>query len=497
MLYVVLIICNLFFINLFAQQYPSAPTGAIVEVVYPRDKDEKGYYHLEKGIDSTFLLGNVISPKETKLFINGTPINIDSGGGWLAWLKCPSSKKDFTWHIQAIYQNDTVHLKLPVKRSIAERPSSAVNQLKIPIWVKTKNNARLQLDPGGQNVILPMDGTVLEVFQTSGNYYATKTYPQAILWFHKDNTQRIETPEQFRIQFLELYFDSTQSNLYLKFQITSLPLFYLYSDSIHFNQFYLNFYSTYLETNNQIQGLSWLNVTLRQSPTTNQFCFTIRDQTKWIGYHAKVDSNLLILTLRFSPKNKVDTIPNYPLRGWKICIDPGHGGEQYGAIGPTWISEKNVNLKVANLLKRKLIHLGAEVVQTRENDTTLTLSERVQIAERTNAHMLVSIHQNAVPDNQNPWMYNGSTTYYFHTFAKPLGNHIHKSLIKELALSDEGLYVGDFAVTRFTGALSILTEATFIIRPDHERLLKSPSFLNLQAEAIAKGIVNYVQSIYE
>lgn len=63
--------------------------------------------------------------------------------------------------------------------------------------------------------------------------------------------------------------------------------------------------------------------------------------------------------------------------GKKVCIDPGHGGGDPGAVGPTGLKEKDVNLDVALRLKRLLEEFALEVRMTRTSDTNPSLDQRV------------------------------------------------------------------------------------------------------------------------
>ena len=78
-----------------------------------------------------------------------------------------------------------------------------------------------------------------------------------------------------------------------------------------------------------------------------------------------------------------------------IVIDPGHGGKDPGAISPTGLKEKDINLKVAKLLKEDLEKRGFKVILTRARDAYLTLQERVDVAKRYNADLFVSLHANS------------------------------------------------------------------------------------------------------
>ncbi|MCI4626707.1 MAG: N-acetylmuramoyl-L-alanine amidase [Candidatus Magnetoovum sp. WYHC-5] len=80
----------------------------------------------------------------------------------------------------------------------------------------------------------------------------------------------------------------------------------------------------------------------------------------------------------------------------KIVLDPGHGGHDTGAIGPSGMMEKNVVLDVALKLKALLQkQYGYEVTMTRDKDVYLSLNERTAIANKSNADLFVSIHVNA------------------------------------------------------------------------------------------------------
>ncbi|MEM1025082.1 MAG: N-acetylmuramoyl-L-alanine amidase [Myxococcota bacterium] len=77
-----------------------------------------------------------------------------------------------------------------------------------------------------------------------------------------------------------------------------------------------------------------------------------------------------------------------------IVLDPGHGGEEKGARGPGGLWEKDYNLDVAQRLRR-LLEGRYHVLMTRQDDSTVGLAERVQVANRSEAVLFVSIHGNA------------------------------------------------------------------------------------------------------
>lgn len=79
----------------------------------------------------------------------------------------------------------------------------------------------------------------------------------------------------------------------------------------------------------------------------------------------------------------------------RVVLDPGHGGSNPGARGASGIAEKQLTLALANLVATRLRAHGIEVTLTRTSDRTLTLRQRVEIADRLPADIFVSIHANA------------------------------------------------------------------------------------------------------
>ena len=90
--------------------------------------------------------------------------------------------------------------------------------------------------------------------------------------------------------------------------------------------------------------------------------------------------------------------PGTPLTGANVVLDPGHGGDEPGAVGPAGTTEKAVNLAIAQEAKRQLEALGATVVLTRTADYRITLVSRAAIATSLRPQLFVSIHHNAAPD---------------------------------------------------------------------------------------------------
>jgi N-acetylmuramoyl-L-alanine amidase len=208
-------------------------------------------------------------------------------------------------------------------------------------------------------------------------------------------------------------------------------------------------------------------------------------EQQW-GYDVFYEGSALILEIKNQPKL------NGQLRGLKIAVDPGHSPDP-GAVGPTGLEERVVNLEIAKKLKEILEKNGAQVILTRSGMDSLALYDRPKIAIQESCDILISIHNNALPDGINPFYNNGTSTYYYHPQAFFLAKEIQKELVENLKLPDYGIYYGNLVLTRPTQLLAVLVECTFMMIPEQEELLRTEKFQKECAQAICTGILNFVE----
>ena len=182
-----------------------------------------------------------------------------------------------------------------------------------------------------------------------------------------------------------------------------------------------------------------------------------------------------------------------PLRGLTITVDPGH--PPAGATGPTQLYEGDGVLPVGLRVRDLLVQRGVNVVMTRTTTDPVDLGLRAIISRRANAHAFVSIHLNAFPDGVNPFVNNGSLTLYFWPHSIPLGLVTQAALLAELGLRDNGTKFQNLAVARGTWMPSILTEGAFVIMPDQEAAMRTPTYQEAYAAAIVRGLESYFASM--
>ncbi|HEU5303556.1 MAG TPA: N-acetylmuramoyl-L-alanine amidase, partial [Gemmatimonadales bacterium] len=205
------------------------------------------------------------------------------------------------------------------------------------------------------------------------------------------------------------------------------------------------------------------------------------------GYRTRWNRNDLLLEIRRPPRIQL----NAPLRGRVIAVDPGH--PPFGATGPTGLREADANLAVALQLRAMLAAAGARVLMTRTADTAVELWPRIAVADTGNADLLVSIHNNALPDGINPFTNNGTSVFYNQLRSVPLAAAVQRSLLSRLKLPDLGVSRGDLAMVRPTWMPSVLVEGMFIIIPEQEAALRSSRGTRQYARGVYDGIRRFLQ----
>jgi len=204
------------------------------------------------------------------------------------------------------------------------------------------------------------------------------------------------------------------------------------------------------------------------------------------GYRVEYQRGALVLEVRRPPA--IDS--ERPLSGRRIAVDPGH--PPAGSVGPTRLYEGDANLAVAYRLKRLLEEQGATVIMTRSDQSPVRLYDRTRLAESLNAEILVSIHNNALPDGVNPFENHGTSVYYFHPGSLDLARALQRSLLEALGLRDLGIGRASLALARPTWMPAVLTEGAFMMMPEQEAGLRDPVFQEAYARGVLAGIREFL-----
>ncbi len=235
-----------------------------------------------------------------------------------------------------------------------------------------------------------------------------------------------------------------------------------------------------------------------------------------------------------TPPPSTPSSPRHHDRRPVIVLDPGHGGEDPGAIGGSGLREKDVVLSIARETKKRLDAMGYRTYMTRNEDIFIPLGVRVAKARQLKADVFVSIHADAFtsPSARGTGVYalstKGATSAAARFLAQTqnsadliggvqkVGNRQVDSALLDMtqtATIKDSMVLGrnvlgelgklnklhkghvdqaNFAVLRAPDIPSILVETAFISNPTEERLLASSSFRQKSAQAIADGVKTYL-----
>lgn len=220
-----------------------------------------------------------------------------------------------------------------------------------------------------------------------------------------------------------------------------------------------------------------------------------------------------------------------------VVIDPGHGGNQGGAIGPGDYLEKTFALELSKKLKTALISkVGARVLLTRERDLHVQLEDRVAVANKVSPDLFISIHANSMPTQGTRAVTSGAETYFLsaeasgedarkvaarenaearqssrggdalayiladlqraqsHGASSKLAYAVHGRLVAASGQVDRGVQQAPFYVLMGVEAPAILVEVGFISHPDEGQKLREPEFQQKVADAIAGGVQAFLSA---
>lgn len=184
----------------------------------------------------------------------------------------------------------------------------------------------------------------------------------------------------------------------------------------------------------------------------------------------------------------IDLNTNMAARGHLVAIDPGHGGQDPGAVGPSGLREADVVLDIALRVRELLARDGIRVILIRDSDATVDLDDRPRLAREGGATIYVSIHANASPRAA----VNGTETFYLTPQSLVLAQMIQDELGVILGIPSRGIKTANFVVLRDNEMPAVLVETAFISHADDELRLRDQTFRQHIAEAVHHGIVRFL-----
>lgn len=217
-----------------------------------------------------------------------------------------------------------------------------------------------------------------------------------------------------------------------------------------------------------------------------------------------------------------------------VAIDPGHGGRDSGAVGPTGVYEKNVTLALAQKLKQEIDRQpGMKAILTRDKDVYVGLTERVRIAKAHKADIFISVHADAyttaAPKGGSVYVLsgNGASSVMARTLAqqenaslgvlhlagrdkdvafvlsdltreanvrssRKLGQSVLNHMQRRMQVHKHSVQSANFAVLKTIDMPSMLIEAAFISNPYEEKKLVQPGFQKTFAQAVTSGLKQFI-----
>jgi N-acetylmuramoyl-L-alanine amidase len=450
--------------------------------------------------DSNFVLGSVGSGDAT-LAINGIEVPVKPNGAFLAWLPIPEGQTP-SYSIMARRGGDTATLQYPVRtwRSpVAPRqpaPAHPVAAGLVALGARTNGPdtdrvISVRPVPAGTYKWFAIPGTLVERVSAENGY--TRVRLDGALDAYVATSDVVElpdsvpqTPPRRVIGNIAVVPDSAWTDIV--FPLRDPPLYLVDEER---DKLILTLYSTRATTDiiSYRRGDSLVRAVTWEPLSNERVRYVVHLRGAPFGYLVFHDGRSLILRVRKAPViNRAR-----PLEGLTIAVDAGH--PPIGSTGPTGLYEGDATLGISVALRDELERRGATVLMTRTTLGPVELGIRPIMARRANAHALISVHLNAVPDGINPLTANGTGTYFFHPQSEPLARAAQEGMVRSMGLRDLGVFYDNLALVRETWMPAILCEGAFVIVPEQEAAMRDPEGQKAYARGVAAGIEAFFRAL--
>jgi N-acetylmuramoyl-L-alanine amidase len=185
------------------------------------------------------------------------------------------------------------------------------------------------------------------------------------------------------------------------------------------------------------------------------------------------------------------------LPGKRVAVDPGHGGDDPGHLGPSGETESELSFRLAARLAQLLESEGARTTLTRGPNDGPGHRQRARLANEFGADAFVSVHLNGHSNE----VAQGAAAYYFaHSdIGSEPGEHLAGLLLEQLVgigLVDCRTHGKAYAILRETRMPAVVVEPCFITNPEEAKLLQDPESLDAVALALAGGVRRYFSDLH-
>ena len=463
--------------------------GASAEVPL---KIYKGEQRSDTVYKSTYYLIGVTSPGATAS-INGEDCHVYRTGSFGAELTLKEGENLFPVKVSKDGESaeKTVRVVYAHKAATAPKPAEATVPLTWPLNLVTKKGAYLQYGNGGDRLggskmgFLEPDIELTAVGETR-NLYKVMLGESAYAYSPKEYVEKGgEGARTVNTGSASVTNTGKTDRLSI-----SLPcrLPYWTRSEIDPSTIKISLYGATNNTNwltrrNELGMIDFID--MQQEPGgVLTFVLRLKEKYAW-GYSVRYEGNNLVVDVRHRPESLA-------LKDLVIGLDAGHGGPYPGAISPSGLTEKEVNLdiilNVADMLRAK----GAKVVMTRDGDTGPSMTERKQIWLDGGVDLAISVHNNS---SGNPLKPMGTSAYYKHISCMPLARSLHNAMLS-MGLENFGLTGNfNFSLNGPTDYPNALVEVLFMSSLPEEELLADPAYRRKLAQNIVKGLTDYLEEV--
>jgi N-acetylmuramoyl-L-alanine amidase len=411
------------------------------------------------------------SNTEYELFYE--PIADDS-----SWLKN-------NWSITCILNNDTL------KKNIGT--SISLSSYKNTKYVKTIGampflKQSLAEDRLGSPKLTYLDtGIILKTVGNIGDDYIVALTNNTMAFIEKDFTKTISnkalySPITSWRSYTENNYDYVVIGLQQKLPYHTVQVYNANNNAIEVYIYGAINNSSWI---GQVQHLKAIKA-IDYQQISNELCKVViltKSKLHW-GHSIYYQKNNLVIRVRQQPNS-------LQLKGLTIGVDAGHGGSNDGAIAITGQKEKNITLAITKIVVDKLRTAGATVITTRTADADAKNMDRLTMFLKKMPQLVVSIHCNSA--GGNPLRVGGTSAYYKYIGFKPLAESIYTQMTA-LPLKEFGL-IGNFnfILNSVTDWPNALVETAFISNPEDEEILSDNTKQQNIADAIIKGIEQWLK----
>lgn len=238
-------------------------------------------------------------------------------------------------------------------------------------------------------------------------------------------------------------------------------------------------------------------------------------KSEWKGRARKWEAKALYLmlgmmlaaTAYFTVKNAVAYVTSIRVEEkqykWCVVVDAGHGGTDPGKVGINGVLEKDINLQVAKRLENILRAQDIRVVMTRESDSGLNdldadnkkvqdMKRRIEIIEKENPDLVVSIHQNSYHEEN---VFGAQVFYYTNSESgKKLAEVLQKQIVQSTRQKKERVEKANssYYLLKKTSAPIVIVECGFLSNAEEAELMINEDYQERMAWAIHLGIMKYL-----